>query len=88
MSYSPYQEPKMHWFAQLLMNCIISFLLAGCIYAVGVGVLHMNWTAAVFWALFVICLLACYGIWLMFMRKKDGGDGDNDNPSWVSSIID
>jgi len=70
-----YQEPKMHWFWQFVMNVAISFLVAGCIYGVGVGALHKKWGGEVFWGLFGACLLACYGIWALFIHDKNDGGG-------------
>lgn len=53
---------KMHPFWQFVMNCIISAIVGGIAAALG---MH-------FFVAFFICLAACYGFWLVFIRDRDG----------------
>ena len=81
------QEPLLHPIEQLAMNCVISAVVAGVIWGIGNSVYDQNWSGKAYGAIFALCLLACYGIWVLFIRDNSGS-GDSHSGGGGGSWLD
>jgi hypothetical protein len=65
---------ELHPFAQLILNCIIAGVLTGITFAV-LTTFAISLTGMAYLGIFILWLLACYGVWFIFIRS------DNDHGS-------